>query len=188
MESKIQSKLSKLKKKHPEIVNFGIFFCPISKGFLIMSGTMCFYSKKLKSEVGSHSLVSWPCTKSLAWNWPRSVAFWPSTCKMEPSRKAKTGGTPGISWYCTIRSSLVSPLCVELGSWNVIKNIRKKGHHLNSFAKLYVSNLEFWSKNFKNLVLDRNSMISGLLTIIEFFKSPKPDDHRIHPKFFMAKR
>ena len=75
-----------------------------------------FQRRKLKSVVGPNSLVSWPWTKSLAWNCPNNLATWPSTCKIEPSLKAKTGGTPGISWYWQIRSSLVSPLWVELGS------------------------------------------------------------------------
>ena len=74
------------------------------------------HNKKLKSVSAGYSLGSCPRTKSLAWNCPFKLAFCPSTCKIEPSRRARTGGTSGISWYWRIRSSRVSPLWVEFGS------------------------------------------------------------------------
>ena len=73
-------------------------------------------NKKLKSVFVSYSFVSCPATNRRAGNCPIRVAFSSSTWRIEPSRRAKTGGTPGTSWYWRILSSRVSPLWVELGS------------------------------------------------------------------------
>ena len=123
------------------------------------------------------------------------MAFGPSTSKIEPSRKAKTGGTPGISWYCTIRSSLVSPLCVEFGSWNVKKDLRKKVAFRIPCSNFSQKQFLIWNsdRNFQKLIghqlffwqdFLRNS--DDILSVEKYriFFLAKADDHRILTKFF----
>ena len=95
-----------------------IFIFDVSHWMIVNFSKSNHRNKKLKSVFVSYSFVSCPATNRRAGNCPISVAFSSSTWRIEPSRRAKTGGTPGTSWYWRILSSRVSPLWVELGSYN----------------------------------------------------------------------